>query len=278
MESLINKKVSKPTQITILLATLLLFAACTPTAIQEATNREAPNPVRETTEPEEAINQEAEAEPLRQEQNLPPQRRDSLFYEYEDVIRSAASQISASQPRNYVPFVDEESIQEIDGVLYFVLHDSQPRLSGYEYLAVGYDLEASEVLRQEEIMAMSFVNRKPNTAQLDWWGRSDITQQTRQEENFKYLYDNYHDYKRQAIRELEDVVGLELSPYGGHEERFKGSVFTLLYKQDSWGETLRFWVVEQSAETGEVLRHNEISNDGCPGMNRCPNLIGVWDQ
>ncbi|MFA5888237.1 MAG: hypothetical protein WC852_06015 [Candidatus Nanoarchaeia archaeon] len=96
----------------------------------------------------------------------------------------------------------------------------------------------------------------------------------------KYKFDNYLEYQLYITPELERLTGVQgIRKYGStnDEKRGDSSVYFLMSKGDSWGESYRFWAVEVNAETGELLKYKEISNDGCPGSpGICPNSDELW--
>ena len=99
------------------------------------------------------------------------------------------------------------------------------------------------------------------------------------DENVNYKFDNYLDYQQYVANELEAETGVDdIRKYGSDiSAKFGGSVYFLMSKGDSWGETYRFWAVQVNAETGKLIKYKEISNDGCSGqLGKCPNTNQIW--
>jgi len=89
-------------------------------------------------------------------------------------------------------------------------------------------------------------------------------------------FDNPRDYQYFIEKELSEVLGLTVSKYGGHEAMDTERVCFIMTHKVDW-QTYRFFAVELNRATGEIIKYEEIGNDGCEGSpSSCPNHKELW--
>lgn len=99
---------------------------------------------------------------------------------------------------------------------------------------------------------------------VDHISNQEITNTT----TFELIYDRPVNYQRYVQDEISEIVGLDLHPYGGHEEMTDGRVYFIMWHEVDW-KTYRYWAVEIDRESLEIVRCEEIGNDG-------PNYGDLW--
>jgi hypothetical protein len=85
-----------------------------------------------------------------------------------------------------------------------------------------------------------------------------------------YLYSNYEDYAKFANKDLMNKLDIKLQEnessdfyfghYGSKQTDFKkcGKIYFVMYKHGDWDST-RYWAIEMDAETGELLKWEEVT-------------------
>jgi hypothetical protein len=89
-------------------------------------------------------------------------------------------------------------------------------------------------------------------------------------------FDSPNEYQEFITSELSELLDLDVRGYGGKEAITSESVYFIMYYEVDW-ITDRFFAVEVSRQTGEIIKYKEIGNDACPGSpGRCPNISTIW--
>ncbi len=84
------------------------------------------------------------------------------------------------------------------------------------------------------------------------------------------------DYQYFIEKKLSSALGLTVSKYGGHEAMDDERVCFIMTHKVDW-QTYRFFAVEVDRANGEIIRCEEIGNDGCEGSPaKCPNTEDLW--
>ncbi|MDD4082223.1 MAG: hypothetical protein PHD05_02435 [Sphaerochaetaceae bacterium] len=81
-----------------------------------------------------------------------------------------------------------------------------------------------------------------------------------------YKFTSYNDYAKYIQTNLEKEIGIVFTvdgpTYGGNEGienlRKNGKVYFMMYQHGEW-DSIRYWAVEVDAETGELLKHAEVT-------------------
>lgn len=137
-------------------------------------------------------------------------------------------------------------------------------------LQVKLEEELGDLFLGEEVQDKNVYTVYENSLMEEY--EKDIPQDKECDNNVNYLFTEYYEYAKFVSSDLINLAKLEVpenenpeyffGEYGGREgiENYRncGKVYFMMFRHGEWDST-RYWAVEIDAETGELLRWEEVT-------------------